>query len=118
MNAAKHFLLAELAGGKRRAAEMEDLADGHDIASATLKRAKKELGVVSFREGFGDDAFWWWALRARAGLSIKGSSVIPYTHNRDPLRTFRPEFLLLKPIHIESYVNKHEGDQLQVYGVH
>jgi len=55
---AKEWLKAALAGGARPAREMEDEATAMSIATATLKRARKELNIQASRKGNA----WYWEL--------------------------------------------------------
>ena len=57
---AVEFLEAELAEGPRPAKELLRLAEGEGISSPTLKRAKKQLEVVSEKLAF--DEGWGWSL--------------------------------------------------------
>lgn len=56
---AKEFLLRTLDDGPRMQREIMALADQEGIASKTLKRAKKELGVISTQLSNG----WQWSLK-------------------------------------------------------
>ena len=55
---AKTFLLATLSEGPVKAAEVSDAATRSGITEKTLNRAKKELGVVSVKNG--KDGKWYW----------------------------------------------------------
>jgi putative DNA primase/helicase len=55
---AEKFLRRLLSDGPHRAREVYDLAGDAGIAKRTLDRAKKDLGVDSFRR----DKVWWWVL--------------------------------------------------------
>lgn len=59
---AREFLRNVLAGGRRPANDVTHEAEGLGIAKATLRRAKKALGVEAEREGFGGGGVWWWRL--------------------------------------------------------
>lgn len=60
---AEKFLRELLADGPHRAQEVYDLAEDSDIALRTLKRAKRDLDVDSFRRPDSDGkSVWWWAL--------------------------------------------------------
>lgn len=50
----------------------------HDISPKTLKRAKKEMGIISFREG-GADGSWFWDLK-RANPSYE-MLLTPFNNN-------------------------------------
>ncbi len=57
------FLRAELADGPRPAAEVQRSARDYGIAPRTLDRAKKELSIISRRQGgTGERGHWEWAL--------------------------------------------------------
>lgn len=58
VEAAKEFLKDQMPEGKRAAKELKNLATANKISERTLERAKKELGVVSVKEGFGGQCFW------------------------------------------------------------
>jgi putative DNA primase/helicase len=60
MKEAKEFLRDLLANGRIDAKDGEEAAEANGIAERTLKRAKKELGVKSEKNGF--DGGWTWAL--------------------------------------------------------
>ncbi len=55
---AERFLRQLLSDGAHRASEVMDLAEDADISIRTLRRAKKDLGVDSFKRL--DE--WWWVL--------------------------------------------------------
>ena len=60
------FLKERLAGGPARQKDVLADAEANDISKATLRRAKKELGVIS-RKGKGDaDQDWTWELPSAA----------------------------------------------------
>lgn len=58
---AKDFLITLLSKKSYQATEVYHLGEKHGHASATLKRAKKELGINPVREGF-DGGTWIWSL--------------------------------------------------------
>jgi len=59
---AEEFLRSRLASGPVLQTALKDEAQAHDISIATLRRAKKELGVVS-KKGDGEiDGQWLWEL--------------------------------------------------------
>ena len=60
---AAEFLIAELADGAVDAAQMLRRAKNAGIAERTLNRAKKHVGVISERSGFGRDGIWTWRLK-------------------------------------------------------
>jgi archaellum biogenesis ATPase FlaH len=62
---AKEFLLAELANGPVRSAEVTRNAKSAGHSHMTLSRAKKSLGIISEREGFGKGALWYWSLKPK-----------------------------------------------------
>jgi putative DNA primase/helicase len=57
---AKELLREQLADGPRAAADVERLASDLGISDRTLRRARKDLGVVSRKNGYGGG--WSWAL--------------------------------------------------------
>jgi hypothetical protein len=59
---ATEFLRGELAAGPQPALQVMKAAAALGISLITLKRAKKDLGIVSRREGFGKDGRWLWVL--------------------------------------------------------
>lgn len=62
---AGEWLLRALAGGPRLVSELLDEAvNGDGIAEGTIKRARKELRIESFRET--PTGPWWWRLPAVA----------------------------------------------------
>ncbi len=63
---AEKFLRDLLADGPHRAQEVFDLAEESGIAVRTLKRAKRDLDVDSFRrpDSGGKSVWWWWGLRS------------------------------------------------------
>jgi len=60
---AKEFLLERLKAGPVKADEIFEEAKQEDIAVKTLKRAKKDLGVISRKNGF--DGAWMWELPSK-----------------------------------------------------
>jgi len=60
---AKEFLSRYLADGPRWQNEIEDAAEGEGHALRTIKRAKKECGIRSGKEG----AAWFWYLPEHNG---------------------------------------------------
>ncbi len=54
----KQFIIRNMPEGKRPAQEMLRLFSVNGFADATCKRAKKELGITSRKEGF--DGVWFW----------------------------------------------------------
>ena len=69
---ARDFLRAELCQGARRASELAAAAEVSGLSSRTLRRARKELGVVSFREGPSPTAPWLWRLGGSVAPSPSG----------------------------------------------
>jgi len=69
---AKEFLSGRLADGSVAKRDIEQDADGADFARATIRRAKKILGVKAYREGYGKDGIWKWRL-PRSPKMIKES---------------------------------------------
>jgi hypothetical protein len=62
MDEATAFLRSFLAGGPLPAKEVKREAKERDITEPTLRRAKKRLGVVAEKEGFGSEGRWMWRL--------------------------------------------------------
>ena len=58
------FLRDLLADGPHRASEAFELAEDAGITKITLKRAKTDLGVVSYQRRDDDEgkSVWWWEL--------------------------------------------------------
>lgn len=63
--AARDFLRALLADGSMAANRVEAEATGSGLSMASLRRAKKALGVIVRREGFGRGGEWLWSLPDR-----------------------------------------------------
>jgi hypothetical protein len=60
---AKSFLEAMLGGGPQLRSEIYEAADGDDISEATLRRAKAELHVISYKQPQPDGhGPWLWEL--------------------------------------------------------
>jgi hypothetical protein len=57
---AKDFLRTQLAQGPKKQADIEEAAEQEPISTATLRRAKKELGIKSKK--LGKDEGWEWSL--------------------------------------------------------
>ncbi|HJZ56752.1 MAG TPA: AAA family ATPase [Gemmataceae bacterium] len=57
---AKEWLKQQLAGGTRKAGEIEAAAAASGIAARTLDRAKAALGVISEQRREGERSEWWW----------------------------------------------------------
>jgi len=58
VDAAKEFLKDQMPEGKRLAKEIKTLAEANKISERTLDRARKELGILSQKEGFGGQWLW------------------------------------------------------------
>lgn len=56
------FLTDYLGGERQPAEDVKRAATKLNISGATLRRAKKQLGVEVEREGFGRDGTWYWSL--------------------------------------------------------
>jgi RecA-family ATPase len=63
---AAEWLVAELLDGPRRAAELKMLAEKAGITEITLKRAKKELGVIAEQATGQAHGGWTWELLSRS----------------------------------------------------
>lgn len=55
---AKEFIKNQMPDGERLAAEIKNLASANHISDRTLERARKELGIISRKEGFGGQFTW------------------------------------------------------------
>lgn len=55
---AKEYLLEALAGGPKAAAELKSQGEARAISASTLDRARKELGIISAKQG----KIWTWSL--------------------------------------------------------
>lgn len=55
---AKAFIKEQMPTGERRVAEIKNLASANHISDRTLERARKELGIISRKEGFGGQFTW------------------------------------------------------------
>lgn len=66
---AAHVIFSILGEGRVEAKSVIRLASEAGVSAATLKRAKKALGVISFREGFGPGSKFFWRLDADNLLS-------------------------------------------------
>ena len=64
---ASEWLQEVLADGPVPAANIWEQAKKNRIADRTLKRAKREIGVKAYREGFGPGGEWIWALPDHRG---------------------------------------------------
>lgn len=56
----KDFIVRNMPDGKREARAMETLLNANGFSESTWKRAKKELGIKSKREGNFNDSTWFW----------------------------------------------------------
>jgi hypothetical protein len=59
---AQEWLRDVLKDGPVPAKELKDRARRDGIASRTLDRAKEEVGVKTYRQGFGEEGIWFWSL--------------------------------------------------------
>src|SRR5207244_560084 len=73
LSGAKTFLQDLLIGGPVPSAVLDAKASGAGIAGRTLKRARKELGVVSTRDGFGEGSEWMAALPFHSDQGEEGT---------------------------------------------
>jgi hypothetical protein len=62
---AVEFIAEELKDDYVKADEMNRLCAKAGITTATARRAKKKLGVRTWKKGFGDTGFWVWELPAK-----------------------------------------------------
>ena len=67
---AKDFLRELLANGPVEAKDVREEVDGFGHAWRTVERAKKEMGVLSRREGFGKQSKCWWELPPSSQMSL------------------------------------------------
>jgi putative DNA primase/helicase len=65
VTAAADFLRALLAAGPMAASKVYAEAQGSGLSQASIRRAKKALGVIVKREGFGRGGEWIWSLPDR-----------------------------------------------------
>jgi putative DNA primase/helicase len=70
---AKEFLQERLANGPVKAAETEADAEGQDISRATLRRARKELGIKPRKEKGSPEGVWIWQLPEDAQAGGRGA---------------------------------------------
>ena len=76
----KDFIVQNMPGGKRESKEMETLCNANGFSVATVKRAKKMLGIKSVKEGKGfTDATWYWEAPQDGFCGIDGFNPIDYT---------------------------------------
>lgn len=59
---ARELLVTVLADGERSSREIQQRADALGVSSATLQRARQDLGVLHRRTGSGADHTTWWRL--------------------------------------------------------
>lgn len=55
---AKQFLLDELTDGPKSASRLKSKAEARAISASTLDRARKELGIITVKDG----KIWFWSL--------------------------------------------------------
>ena len=70
--AAKDLLAELLADGPVDSKLIFEAADEHGIPPATLKRAKKEMGIIAERVGFGKQGYWNWRIGDQQDGTPKG----------------------------------------------
>lgn len=70
---AAEWLTELLKPGPREQKEITELADAAGIKDRTLRRAKREIRVHSFRKGFG--GAWWWELPQRSANPVDGQKI-------------------------------------------
>ena len=83
---AEEFLTAALSDGPVPAREIFDLAEAERIAKATVKRAKKNLGVHSYKDGLGGGWVWELAARQKTAPDDRGREGGHPVQKTDPLR--------------------------------
>jgi len=62
---ARAFLKEELAAGARKAKDLEELGDEAGLSRGTLRRAKRDLGIVSKPVGSNESRHWMWEIPAK-----------------------------------------------------
>jgi len=77
---AKHFLLEELKAGPVAASEVYRAAEQAGIKTATLRRAKASLGVVTDKDGYGDRGRWFWSLKDAKDAHVQNMSTFGENH--------------------------------------
>jgi len=86
------------------AREMKRLAKDAGISDSTLKRAKRRVGVVSHKAGFGTGATWFWT---KGAISSGGETLAPFASPNDS--TFEQQQYL--PLDSHEGGQDHEGGQ-------
>jgi len=84
---AKDFLITELAGKVIPANDVIEMADGRSISSRTLKRAKSDLGIRSFKK----DDKWFWTFADSSRETLKQECQESSTESLAPLTFFDNE---------------------------
>ncbi len=97
---ARNWLGAFLATGPRSAADVYTAAKAAGISQATLRRAKSDVRVRSFREGFGA-APWYWTLPEGAQAPALGAQSPNLEHLRPP--TGETALLSALDAHLSTY---------------
>lgn len=69
------WLAEVLLPARMKSDDLASLAKSEEFSGATLRRAKKKLGVVSVREGFGKEGIWWSELPKMLNSSIEAQAV-------------------------------------------
>jgi len=77
---AREFLLERLEAGPAKRDTVVEEAKEEGIAFATLKRAKKELGVRSYKERGKIDGDWFWELPTRSKGPPEREKVSHFEH--------------------------------------
>lgn len=60
---AKKFLLDQLSDGPQESCGLIEAGVGAGFAKRTLERAKEELELVAFKQGFGKEGVWMWTIK-------------------------------------------------------
>ncbi len=76
----KDFIVRNMPKGKRESKEMETLCSANGFSDATVKRAKKMLGIKSVKEGKAfNDATWYWQAPQEGFCGVDGFLPIDYS---------------------------------------
>jgi hypothetical protein len=81
LDEAREWLRDVLSPGPQPAIEVKARAEADGIKSRTLDRAKKDLGVMATREGFGSDGRWVWYMPHSAPTPTKDAKPGGLAHN-------------------------------------
>lgn len=62
LNDAIEWLTDVLANGRINHENLTRLSQEEGFSVATMRRAKKQIGILTYREGFGEDGIYWYEL--------------------------------------------------------